>query len=73
MAYFFSHIIYICVAAVIIALLGVSAVFMAQNNAKHRDKQEAEKRKEACTGCAMAGMCMNMGQPEVCDKPEESK
>ncbi|MBF1160294.1 MAG: hypothetical protein HXL82_00455 [[Eubacterium] sulci] len=64
MEYFMSHLLYIAVASVAIAALCFIAVIVASKNAEDRTDDELSKRKEACSSCAMASMCMNMGQKE---------
>lgn len=62
MGYFISHIGVILIAGVIIALIGLAAVLMAAKNAETRSPEETDERLHACEGCAMAGLCMTMGQ-----------
>ena len=56
MGYFISHIGVILIAGVIIALIGLAAVFMAAKNAETRSPEETDERLHACEGYAMAGL-----------------
>lgn len=70
MTYFFSHLLYIGIASLAIAALCIISVVVARKNAESRSDDEASKRKEACSACAMASMCMNLGQNETCKEKE---
>ena len=67
MEYFFTHIIYIVVAAVIIAGLACIWGFAAQYNAKNRDPEMQAKQDKACDSCALASMCTRFGVEEEGD------
>ena len=45
-------------------MLENSKAKLSKKNAEDRSDDELSKRKEACSSCAMASMCMNMGQKE---------
>ena len=59
-----THIIYIIVAALIIAGLACIWAFVAAHNAENRDPEMQEKQEKACESCALASMCTRFGIEE---------
>ncbi len=56
MEYFFSHILYIIIAAVVIAAIGLAAVMLSARNEAERDKSE-ERCDFSCGSCPSASIC----------------
>ena len=56
-----THIMYIVVAALVIAGLACVWAFGAAHNAKNRDPEMQEKQDKACDSCALASMCSRVG------------
>jgi NADH:ubiquinone oxidoreductase subunit 3 (subunit A) len=69
MLYFLKHFIYIFIAALVIALIGIVAVVVARKNSETRTEEERKERLANCGTCAMSAICMDMGQgPRIeCD------
>ena len=64
MHYFLTHIGYIIVAAVVIALLAFAAVFLAEKNEAKRDIND-ERCDFTCSGCPNVSMCHKEGKKDV--------
>ena len=64
MEYFMTHIIYILIAALVIAGLASVWAFGSAYNAKHRAPEMQEKQDMACESCALASMCTRFGIEE---------
>ena len=64
MDYFFSHIIYIVIAAVVIAAIGLAAVLLSARNEAERDS-EAETCDFACGSCPSDSMCHKKEKNDV--------
>ncbi len=56
-----SHILYIVVAALVIAGLAAVWAFGAAHNASKRDPEMQAKQDHACESCALASMCTRFG------------
>ena len=61
MEYFMTHILYIVIAALIIAGLAAIWAFGAAHNANNRDPEMQAKQDTACESCALASMCTRFG------------
>lgn len=64
MSYFFSHIGYIVIAAVVIAALAFIAVVVGEKNDAERDIND-ERCDFACSGCPNVSMCHKDGKKDV--------
>lgn len=64
MHYFLTHIGYIIVAAVVIALLAFAAVFLSEKNEAERDIDD-ERCDFTCSGCPNVSVCHKDGKKDV--------
>ncbi len=64
MHYFITHIGYIVIAAVAIALVGFAAVFFAEKNEAERDIND-ERCDFTCSGCPNVSVCHKEGKRDV--------
>lgn len=64
MEYFFSHIGYIIIAAIGIALLAFSAVILAEKNSARRDIND-ERCDFTCSSCPNVSLCHKEGKQDV--------
>ena len=64
MHYFLTHIGYIIVAAVVIALLAFSAVILAEKNEAKRNVDD-ERCDFTCSGCPNVSICHKEGKKDV--------
>ena len=62
-----THIIYIVVAALVIAGLAAIWAFVGAHNTENRDPEMQKKQESACSACALASMCTRMGTPSEGD------
>ncbi|RHJ88684.1 hypothetical protein DW099_09925 [Emergencia timonensis] len=64
MHYFLTHIGYIIVAAVVIALLAFAAVILAEKNEAKRNVDD-ERCDFTCSGCPNVSICHKEGKKDV--------
>ncbi|MFR1725077.1 FeoB-associated Cys-rich membrane protein [Emergencia timonensis] len=64
MHYFLTHIGYIIVAAVVIALLAFAAVILAEKNEEKRNVDD-ERCDFTCSGCPNVSICHKEGKKDV--------
>lgn len=60
-----SHILYIVIAALVIAGLASIWAFGAAHNAEKRDPEMQAKQDSACDNCALASMCTRFGTRDL--------
>ena len=64
MHYFLTHIGYIIIAAVVIALLAFAAVFLGEKNEAQRNVDD-ERCDFTCSGCPNVSICHKDGKKDV--------
>ena len=64
MHYFLTHIGYIIIAAVVIALLAFAAVFLGEKNEAERNVDD-ERCDFTCSGCPNVSICHKDGKKDV--------